>query len=284
MSLLSNNNLNNFEHSQGPGMSAAQMYNQLGIQLTGPEIIKPAPKIKTKKKKKKKVTNGRTKASLSDTLEPVTNNAEHSDDVAATYGELSGLDTSLHDDKIQAQDLDTCSALDSSVARDAQLLESHGARDGHVTKTLTNGATPHHTATIESSPASPRDSPALLACNYAGSSASLEHCKEVKDSVDSEPVLFCANLDPTNQNSDPNTSASTLKRKLSKTPNSTSADQTVKKKKKTGNAVRLNKFISVVDQEVGNMTKRSDTLNAKEEAKQLFQWLIHPVKQDQFFK
>ena len=252
----------------------------MGLQKTVPEVIKPTLKTKTNKKKKKKklsnLLNGAAK-------KPEINGSEHVEKTAATCKEHSVQDTDL----FEAADQPVCSAADSKPQRDTQLLDNYETRDSHVTGALTNGAAPHHTATIESSPGSPRDSPALLACNYGGSSASLEHCTEVNPSFEPESVSFCSDPDPANQNTDPNVSASSVKRKLKRTSTTTSDEITAKKKKRkkknSGNAVDLNKSVVIVDQAM-NIGKRSDTLNAKEEAKQLFQWLIHPVKSDQFFK
>ena len=254
-------------------MSAVLMYSRMGVQDASLDARKPPVKKKPKKKKKKKQSNCRTHSATNGEIENTLKSAA----ISGKYSQ----NTDCADDDTQARDLaEVCSAADSPLPCDTQLLENGGSREGHADSTLTNGAATHPTATIESSPSQSRDSQELLACNYGTISDS--HCKEVKGLVESDSVSFCSDL--TNQNSDPNLPARSLKRKLKRTPTDKTEERSVKKK--TGNVVSLNKFVFIVDKTVEEMKSgpRSDVLNGKEEAKQLFQWLIHPVKSDQFFK
>ena len=253
------------------------MYSRMGVQDTSLDARKPPVQKKLKKKKKRKQSNCRTHSATNGVIENTLKSA-------AVSGKCSSQNTDSTDDDTQAQGLAAvCSAAESPLPCDTQLLENGGTRECHVDSTLTNGAATHPTATIESSPSESRDSQELLACNYETFSDS--HCKEVKGLVESDSVSFCSEPDLTNQNSDPNLPTRSLKRKLKRTPSDKTEERSVKKNT-TGNVVSLKKFVFVVDKTVKEMKSgpRSDVLNGKEEAKQLFQWLIHPVKSDQFFK
>lgn len=267
-------------------MSAALMYRQLGVQESVPEIIRPAVKKNNVKKKKKMMKKKNSKKTLTEGPQSPEsrvatlpnggssfqiNNPVHSMINGDDSSEHTSVDSNLDDRPSSPLTVASDSTLpcdkaphESSESRDCAAQ----SRDSHVAST-----------TVERALSPPRDSPDRLACNYAAGASPARHfnATEVKV-VQFESVSLCS--DPGSQNTNPPA------KKGKKRDTSTSPNGQAKKKRKGKNG--LNKFVLVVDSDqiVGDMSsfKRSDTLNGKDEAKQLFQWLIHPVKSDQFFK
>ena len=167
----------------------------------------------------------------------------------------------------------------------SQDMQSQDKHVEHVTCMLTNESSSSTLAANGNTSDHIGDSSVRLECNYgAGSPCSTLEVEEFNVSA--------INVAPSSLT--PAKKTDSVKRKLKRKPKVCTDGKGVKKQKvstgckkikKTKNC-QLSDNIFVLDQLVDNMSNCgfSNSLNAKEEATQLFQWLIHPVKSSQFFK